>query len=163
MDDFFKNYQHPKWQKKRLEILERDGYQCLECDETENPLHIHHGYYEKDKKPWDYHEVTLRTLCETCHKEAQDTLDTIKMLLAPFPIDELRVVVGYLKGLNARAVSDRSEPVELIGVLKPDGFEELAGMCDCFSIHPKILHNLIDAGPIGVQGGRLGNIKDEDG
>jgi len=58
---------HPKWQKKRLEILNRDKFTCKKCGDTETTLHVHHIEYEKDKDPWEYTNKTLITLCEDCH------------------------------------------------------------------------------------------------
>lgn len=58
-------YKHPKWQKKRLQILERDGWKCVACDDSESTLHVHHFYY--DGNPWDVMENFLQTLCEACH------------------------------------------------------------------------------------------------
>lgn len=57
----------PRWQKKRLEILERDGWACQICGDKKTTLHVHHLYYEKNLDPWDYHIFTLMTLCEMCH------------------------------------------------------------------------------------------------
>jgi 5-methylcytosine-specific restriction endonuclease McrA len=33
---------HPKWQRKRLEILNRDGFKCVLCGNEEMQLQIHH-------------------------------------------------------------------------------------------------------------------------
>jgi 5-methylcytosine-specific restriction endonuclease McrA len=57
----------PKWQIKRLEILERDKFTCTSCGEKEKQLHVHHGYYGKNKKIWEYENETLVTLCFLCH------------------------------------------------------------------------------------------------
>ena len=62
----------PKWQKKRLEILERDGFICTNCGEDDKQLHVHHRYYGKNKKVWEYDDDTLTTLCEECHKYEHD-------------------------------------------------------------------------------------------
>jgi len=62
---------NPKWQKKRLEILERDEFTCQICFNTENTLHVHHCYYSKGRKPWEYEDSSLKTLCADCH--AQET------------------------------------------------------------------------------------------
>ena len=32
----------PKWQKKRLEVLQRDEFCCQLCNDKETELHIHH-------------------------------------------------------------------------------------------------------------------------
>ena len=59
---------NPKWQKKRLEILERDKFKCVCCGDEETTLHVHHIRYIKGKKAWDYEDYLLTTLCEDCHK-----------------------------------------------------------------------------------------------
>jgi 5-methylcytosine-specific restriction endonuclease McrA len=58
----------PRWQKKRLEIFERDGWKCVACKSTDNSLNVHHLQYRKGKDPWDYSGFELATLCEPCHK-----------------------------------------------------------------------------------------------
>lgn len=66
------NYQEklkdPRWQRKRLKILERDDFQCQRCCEVKNTLHVHHLKYE-GSNPWDTPDEYLQTLCENCHKE----------------------------------------------------------------------------------------------
>lgn len=61
-------YQHPHWQKKRLEIFDRDGWKCTVCGATFKPLHVHHIYYCKDLHIWEYDNDSLKTLCSQCHK-----------------------------------------------------------------------------------------------
>jgi hypothetical protein len=58
---------NPKWQKKRLEILQRDKFTCQLCLDTETELQIHHKEYEKGKEPWEYEPEQLTTLCRHCH------------------------------------------------------------------------------------------------
>jgi 5-methylcytosine-specific restriction endonuclease McrA len=53
----------PRWQRKRLEIMQRDGFRCVVCDDGENELNIHHCYYARDKEPWEYEDHALATLC----------------------------------------------------------------------------------------------------
>ena len=74
----------PKWQKKRLEILERDDFACVACGDKERQLHVHHGYYEKDRLLWDYEEETLHTLCNHCHELTHENLLEIKYRIAYF-------------------------------------------------------------------------------
>ena len=63
---------HPKWQKKRLKIIEEAGFECQNCGSKDDTLPVHHLYYEKDKAAWDYPEEALQCLCEKCHKEAKE-------------------------------------------------------------------------------------------
>lgn len=60
---------HPKWQKRRLEILNRDGFKCRLCDETEETLHVHHIRYERGREPWEHGDESLVTVCVNCHDE----------------------------------------------------------------------------------------------
>ncbi len=70
MNKFWEYYKHPEWQKKRLEVLQRDGFECLNCHSKDKELHVHHGYYSKGKKPWEYPIESLFTLCADCHSES---------------------------------------------------------------------------------------------
>lgn len=62
----------PKWQRKRLEILNRDEFDCKICKSTENNLQIHHRHYINGREPWDYPNELLVTLCYECHKKEED-------------------------------------------------------------------------------------------
>jgi 5-methylcytosine-specific restriction endonuclease McrA len=58
----------PKWQKKRLEILNRDEFTCQYCYNKERTLHVHHMSYEYGKEPWEYVNENFITLCCDCHE-----------------------------------------------------------------------------------------------
>jgi hypothetical protein len=58
----------PRWQKKRLEIFERDNWQCRECGSKQRTLHVHHKIYKYGRSPWEYDNDCLLTLCEQCHE-----------------------------------------------------------------------------------------------
>lgn len=60
----------PRWQKKRLEILHRDGFKCKLCGDTKAQLQVHHKKYENSILPWDYPNGDLITLCVHCHEAA---------------------------------------------------------------------------------------------
>lgn len=62
---------HPKWQKKRLVILQRDDFKCCMCSDTESTLHVHHKNYIWGKNPWEYDDDNFQTLCELCHKAVE--------------------------------------------------------------------------------------------
>jgi len=65
----------PRWQKKRLEILNRDNFTCRKCSDDKSPLHVHHTYYNRrPTEPWDYPENSLVTLCEGCHEVETEQL-----------------------------------------------------------------------------------------
>lgn len=56
----------PRWQKKRLEVFERDGFQCQFCGSKERTLNVHHKKYTGE--PWEAPTEDLETLCVICHK-----------------------------------------------------------------------------------------------
>ncbi len=55
----------PRWQKKRLQIMERDGWKCLGCGDDKMTLAVHHLVYSGE--PWEAPDQYLETLCEWCH------------------------------------------------------------------------------------------------
>jgi hypothetical protein len=63
----------PRWQKKRLQIFDRDVWTCQTCLCTAKTLCVHHIKYEPGKEPWDVPDEYLMTLCEECHELERDT------------------------------------------------------------------------------------------
>ena len=61
--------QDPRWQKKRLQVFERDEFTCRGCCDDEGSLHVHHLYYLPETEPWDYSLDALLTLCKPCHEQ----------------------------------------------------------------------------------------------
>ncbi|KKQ74820.1 MAG: hypothetical protein US97_C0056G0002 [Microgenomates group bacterium GW2011_GWF1_38_5] len=76
MKNYKEQYQHPQWQKKRLEILQRDNFTCRSCDSQEKQLSVHHQYYLEDKMIWEYPNNCYLSLCEDCHEEANNLRKT---------------------------------------------------------------------------------------
>lgn len=66
----------PRWQKKRLEIFNRDGFQCAACGKNDRTLTVHHIVYAR-RDPWDYPDWCYQTLCEDCHEIRQELADKI--------------------------------------------------------------------------------------
>lgn len=62
-----KKLKHPLWQKKRLEIFQRDKFTCCYCGSTDETLHVHHKEYFFGNDVWDYPDDNFLTLCEHCH------------------------------------------------------------------------------------------------
>lgn len=56
-----------QWQKRRKEILSRDGWCCRLCGKSDGQLHVHHLQYLPGHKPWEYKDDDLITLCASCH------------------------------------------------------------------------------------------------
>ena len=79
---YLEKLRDPRWQKRRLQICERDDWACQNCFDTKATLHVHHRYYENGEDPWEADDRALVTLCESCHqlekkparREAEDLL-----------------------------------------------------------------------------------------
>jgi 5-methylcytosine-specific restriction endonuclease McrA len=69
MSWYTEQLRNPKWQKKRLEILSRDGWACVLCKDDTINLQVDHLKYISGKLPWEYPNELLQTLCERCHYE----------------------------------------------------------------------------------------------
>lgn len=72
MATYAEKLKDPRWQKKRLEVLNRDGFQCRFCGDDKTELQVHHITYYSDVEPWDYHHSDLYTLCKYCHEKEGD-------------------------------------------------------------------------------------------
>lgn len=57
----------PRWQRKRLDVMQRDGWTCCRCRADNKTLNVNHLVYDGD--PWDAPANALETLCEDCHAE----------------------------------------------------------------------------------------------
>lgn len=68
---------NPLWQKKRLEIFERDKFTCQHCNSTSKELHVHHKYY-LPISAWQYKDDCYITLCYECHEIEENGMKIIK-------------------------------------------------------------------------------------
>ncbi len=72
VNNYSEKLKDPRWQKKRLEILNRDKFTCQYCKDTNSTLIVHHLHYYPDTEPWEYCNGQLITLCETCHNKERN-------------------------------------------------------------------------------------------
>ena len=113
--EFKDQYKHPKWQKRRLDALEKSEFTCTCCGSDETQLHVHHRQYFKGRMIWEYADDELEVLCETCHQDAHQVTDALKTLLSTLPVDGMREVAALIAGYRANvagpAVSDGCGPL----------------------------------------------------
>lgn len=78
----------PEWKQKRKQILARDNYTCQFCGANDKKaLQVHHRQYlfvsrlNSFRKPWDYPDECLITVCKKCHDRghAQYKIPKIKI------------------------------------------------------------------------------------
>lgn len=101
MKTYSEKLKDPRWQKKRLKILERDQFSCRFCGDEDSTLHIHHISYNNN--PWDVPDLLLITLCKGCHKKEEEDLSVhyktlVKELRAlGFLSDDMDFLIDMLK------------------------------------------------------------------
>ena len=120
----------PRWQKKRLEILNRENFTCQTCGDASSTLHVHHGYYEKGLDPWEYDSDTLRCLCESCHESEQRFMRNTHKTIAKLRNDYKAVtlgVVSMMRVIEQHGISKIPAELDLEGVLGwiVDSFQKL--------------------------------------
>lgn len=104
----------PKWQKRRLDILNRDEFTCQQCGNKELTLHVHHKQYRKNASIWEYENWELTTLCEKCHS---DTHKEIKPIKKKIP----ERFIKYLEYLNEGDLEDLGYFIYLINLYAKNG------------------------------------------
>lgn len=125
---------HPKWQKKRLEVLEAAGWQCEWCGDTETTFHVHHKQYRKGAMAWDYPREQLAALCEKCHSEEHVAKKELDGLLSEMDAVSIRRMVGYAKALFAMSRWDCEDGNDKL-VFKFDSYEEAEAVADCYGLN----------------------------
>ncbi len=90
----------PRWQRKRLLILERDGWRCRNfgCGDSTTTLHVHHRRYTG--KPWEAPDEDLVTLCEPCHERTTQLVSSARRLIEDLDTPSLEIAIGYLRGIG---------------------------------------------------------------
>lgn len=131
---------HPKWQQRRLEVMEKAGFECSNCGSNEDTLHVHHRRYIKGRMAWEYCNDELACLCESCHSEEHSARNDLEELFLNIDIGETRAIValvrGYAFGWERRDPVDCWGSVEIIGQLawhmSGREFSEASGLLDAF-------------------------------
>lgn len=125
---YHEQIKHPLWQRKRLEVLELNGFKCQDCGAKEEELHVHHPFYKRGAMIWDYETNDLRCLCHKCHKEIHVIDEQIKTRLSDYTYEEKLRVLGYIEG--ASGFADKNMVVSE---------EYCIGLVDALHRHPQHL------------------------
>jgi hypothetical protein len=91
----------PRWQKKRLEVMQSRNFACEECGDESSTLHVHHGCYIKGRKPWEYEDEFYHLLCESCHETCQRNLGIVQKLLGQLSPHKYELVIHILAAENS--------------------------------------------------------------
>jgi hypothetical protein len=94
----------PRWQKKRLEVMQHRDFCCEVCGDSKSTLNVHHKQYLKGHEPWDYHVEQLCCICESCHEEYHYLPDILSLICSYLPIDgknnrtEIAILIAGILG-----------------------------------------------------------------
>lgn len=141
-NDYFASYQNPLWQKKRLENLQLANYECVNCGNKDNQLHVHHKQYFKGRNPWEYDNDQLEVLCESCHKDTHHVINAIKMMISYSDTSEIfNILSGYLDE-KIRLKSYEIDDVISLYEQSKQNIGLIAGLLNY--VHPKYQSNIAD-------------------
>ena len=123
-------FKHKRWQKKRLEVLQRDNWKCAHCtmlgsdsEEDNSTLHIHHRYYKGKRQPWEYPLESLVTLCAECHEKEEKRLKVIPDQLIQAMREACCGAFEFQTAINSfYELQDNPNSMESL-----DGFTQIAG------------------------------------
>lgn len=128
---YYELLRDPRWQRKRLEVMERAGFTCEECDKGDETLNVHHSFYEKNRDPWDYPDRSLHCLCEKCHDEAERMRVSVRHhvgLVGSLP--QMTMILGFARAMEWEdSIDDPSDTLII------DSWEFAAGVGAAFPIH----------------------------
>lgn len=94
-----------RWQRKRLEIMSRDLFECQKCHcKDHSMLAVHHRHYITGREPWDYPGELLITLCDKCHKEEEANV---------IQADEMLKTLHYWGYFNTEIVNQLNKLIEI--------------------------------------------------
>lgn len=129
MSSYYELLRHPDWQRKRLEILKAADFTCTVCGSKEKTLSIHHSYYEKGLKPWEYPAESLHCLCDDCHKDAQDVMKQLHRQIGKIGLEGAQRLYGY-----AMAIESGDVPFVPLDVFS---LEIADGLADFWRVSPR--------------------------
>jgi hypothetical protein len=86
---YYEKLKDPRWQKKRLEVMEREGFACQQCHSIDKTLNVHHGFYASGYEPWEYPSKSLHCLCEECHEMRQSREHDVHLEISKLTFSEL--------------------------------------------------------------------------
>jgi hypothetical protein len=109
----------PRWQRRRLEILDLAEFQCANCNSGEKTLHVHHKIYHKGALPWEYKDCELVCLCDDCHETDHEQRSRLNEALVSFDYTALETLLGYAESLAAKI--DFREEMEVRNVFHAEG------------------------------------------
>lgn len=101
MTSYSDRLKDPRWQRRRLEILNRADFACETCESSDKTLHVHHKLYRKGAMPWEYDDHELEALCVDCHDNTEHWRSLLAAAVARLDTCDLETLVGFAEGMVA--------------------------------------------------------------
>lgn len=95
-ESYFELLRDPRWQKARLDTMQRAGFACERCGDKETTLNVHHKNYKRDHAPWEYELSNLVCLCRSCHEEIHEQKALINDLLPYIGLSVSEFMAGVI-------------------------------------------------------------------
>lgn len=105
MNTYSEKLKDPRWQKKRLEVMEANKFTCEMCGSTEKTLHVHHVNYRNGAKPWEYELHELRCFCEDCHAEVEANIESARKACSDINHAQLSTILWHVRNAYFESVS----------------------------------------------------------
>ena len=131
MTNYTELFKDVRWQKKRLEVLNANNWECENCGDKEKTLMVHHKFYKKDHLPWEYDSSDLLCLCEDCHNEYHKLLEIFKTVGQDLGLCDLYRLLGYYHCLEENDISN----------IEPLNYEHAMGIADFCGKHINTIIN----------------------
>lgn len=97
MSSYSEKLRDPRWQRRRLHIMQASGFACDRCGANEVTLNVHHIVYHRGAEPWDYDDDDLACLCEDCHEREHRAIDMLRRLIRKgHPENIVRMVARHI-------------------------------------------------------------------
>lgn len=142
--DFFALYRRPEWQQKRLRVMEAAQFACQQCFAKDIVLNVHHRFYKRGAKPWEYEVSDLVCLCEPCHKEIHHFLSYVRQEAGKLRLSGAMRLAGYLQAIRCRSGDDA-----LLVRWEDEDPSIALGVADYFTVdHETLLERADDRGRI---------------
>lgn len=100
---YWEKLKDPRWQRKRLEILNMADFTCEKCGASDKTLNVHHKRYRKGADPWDYEDHELASICEDCHRLIHELESHHLETMDELEPDSAAAVRGFAKTLAVLA------------------------------------------------------------
>lgn len=99
-NNYSEKLKNPKWQKKRLEVLNLRGFKCELCSCETKELHVHHRFYLKGREVWEYDNDVFQVLCCDCHTKEHENKNAVTEKIIEVIPDKYKRLISLLEKLN---------------------------------------------------------------